>query len=216
MSKVPQIEYGTNYSVAKACRKLGHDVFVMPVLDGVDVTLTYRKGKLVLDEFSEKQIAKLEACKVPKRIWDKYQPRWGHFTVKQLVVHCKYIHKHLLAVDAVPGVRLLNRLSTLNLLAAKGFKTPLKLCSWLDITTDVESKEDANKLLVNRLREINEVIAAKRPSLWWTAGSQGIVTNEFAFLDRVRYLELHDEISFRPQTDNPKALSVYKASAVKQ
>lgn len=192
-----------NMKVAASCFRQGHDILAVPALAGKRVVLKYNAKGNLLGSFSEKQLMTLQRCKVPQKIGTSRVLTFAQVPITELHVHLRFICGQMIATDATTSSgKIVNRLTTLNVLSMMGFKTLLGLVCWIPPT---KSKSMMEAVLRETLDKVNTALESGK-TLWSTGGQDLRVRN----LPPFTKLGLVDAIGFKPESTDPKIVSILK------
>lgn len=132
--------------IKKAARKNGStEVLLQPIFEGKKLCLEYRDLKLRITGLKKNVIAILRRSGVQRFLFNATYARWGGHFPKHLYVHGVIVRSRKnqnvrrflpLYVCGEDGVEYHNQLTTMHLLFARGFYTPLTQTGWMK-TTDV-------------------------------------------------------------------------------
>lgn len=124
------------------------EVFLQAVFPGKPLTLEYRNLKLRVKDLDEDTIQILRRSGVPRYLHNATYKDWGGHTPAVLYVHGKIVRsrkdentRRFIAYSAhgKDGKEYHNQLTTIHLLFARGFYTPLLQSSWMR-TDEVQPK----------------------------------------------------------------------------
>lgn len=204
------LDYENNREVVKETLKAGVDAFVVPVLKGKEFELTYLKGKLVVPKSTTKQ-KRLDDNHIPRDLF-KDHPKWGGFKVKEIKVQCLLSNDRIIALDVeIPEGKYHSIATNFHLLLDRGFVTRMTLSGWINFQK-CKSPSEAEKLLKERLKLVNQVVKGKRTTLWTDSGSPNTRESTFKYqgLDSVDNLIVVNAIQFKPTVNSDKVRAVYK------
>lgn len=124
------------------------EVFLQPIFKGKTLVLEYRDLKLRVRGLDAETIQILQRSSVPRFLYNSQYKDWGSFRPKQLFVHGRIVRSRkdnstrrfiATSVSGADDKQYHNQLTSIHLLFARGFYTPLAQSSWMK-TEDVQPK----------------------------------------------------------------------------
>lgn len=130
--------------VKKLARKNGSpEIYLQPIYSGKKLCLEYREMKLRIKGLTKNTITLLKRSGVPRFLFNDTYARWGGHYPDVLFVHGiivrsrkdKSVRRFLpLYVCGKDGIEYHNQITTMHLLFARGFYTPITQSSWMHTT----------------------------------------------------------------------------------
>ena len=127
--------------VKRAAVKSGSpEVFIQPIFRGKSIVLEYRNLKLRVRDLDKETIQVLKRSGVPRLLHNTQYRNWGSHTPAVLYVHGKIIRsrkddntRRFVATSVSTKLELPyhNQLTSIHLLFARGFYTPIAQSSWM-------------------------------------------------------------------------------------
>jgi hypothetical protein len=140
----------------KALKRKSKEVFIQPIFKGKTLILEYRNLKLQVKDLDPEIITILRKSGVPRHLNNAEYKDWGGEVPKSLLIHGKIVRSRkddvtrrfiATSVSGPKGKEYHNQITSMHLLFARGFYTPLAQSSWM-ATKDVQPKTLKKRLAV--------------------------------------------------------------------